>query len=118
MSEPKCPKCGGNNLLVERRPDGDARCLDCDWLGKYSECFKVDPKRYQQEIERLKQRLAEAEKALEWYANEVNWDAMHDSETFDCIDEEDQDRDEDGVHWGGKRAREYFRKWRTSAEGE
>lgn len=38
----KCPKCGGLQLLVERRPDGSARCLECHWYGSYKNCFTGD----------------------------------------------------------------------------
>jgi hypothetical protein len=139
MSEPKCPKCGGSYLLIERRPDGEAGCLDCDWRGKYAECFKLDP--ITQPLASMQQRIAElenerkvqdvriqsceqimsdlerrfdrergrrieAEKALEWYADENGGPyAPGDHHSAD----------------GGKRAREYFKKWnnkRTSAESE
>ena len=39
-SKPKCPKCNSENLLVERRLDGNANCVDCKWFGPYSDCFK------------------------------------------------------------------------------
>jgi len=29
MSNPKCPKCGSENVTSERRPDGNSRCQDC-----------------------------------------------------------------------------------------
>lgn len=29
MTNPKCPKCGSENVASERRPDGDSRCQDC-----------------------------------------------------------------------------------------
>jgi hypothetical protein len=38
--KPKCPKCESLNLAVERRIDGDAKCLDCAWQGPYAECFQ------------------------------------------------------------------------------
>lgn len=39
----KCPICHENNLIVEKRPDGDAKCLECSWGGKYSLCFDKTP---------------------------------------------------------------------------
>ena len=54
-------------------------------------------------LAQLIERLAEAENALEWYADENGGPyAPGDHHSAD----------------GGKRAREYFEKWRTSAEGE
>jgi hypothetical protein len=72
----------------------------------------------QEQIAQLIERLAEAEKALEFYADEINWDVGHHHSTFDCVDVDDHGRDEDGMHWGGKRARDYFEKWRTGEKGE
>lgn len=31
-----CPKCGSVNVLTERRPDGDSKCLDCGTKWKSS----------------------------------------------------------------------------------
>lgn len=42
---PKCPKCGCPNLMIERRPDGDAKCESCKWHGPYKECFS-DAKKF------------------------------------------------------------------------
>jgi len=36
-----CPKCKSNDLAVQRRPDGDAVCGECHWMGPYKECFAV-----------------------------------------------------------------------------
>lgn len=144
MSEPKCPKCGGGNLLVERRPDGDARCLDCDWRGKYAECLKLDPitqplasmqqrlaelenERKVQDVriksceqiisdlerrfDRERERRIEAEKALEFYAPSMNWHWRLD-DVNNVIGDSDLSVPE-GLYYprGGKRAREYFKKW-------
>lgn len=39
-SKVMCPACEKPNcLVVERRPDGDAYCRNCEWQGPYSECF-------------------------------------------------------------------------------
>lgn len=38
-TNPKCPKCGCIKLLVERRMNGNAKCLDCGAEVPYSECF-------------------------------------------------------------------------------
>lgn len=42
---PICPKCFSDrgSLVVEKRPGGDARCVDCFWSGKYDDCFKTKP---------------------------------------------------------------------------
>ena len=39
---PECPKCGENNLSVERRMNGDAKCLveGCGWSGPYADCYR------------------------------------------------------------------------------
>lgn len=39
--KPHCPKCGGTELAVERRPNGDAFCnaADCKWKGPYVQCW-------------------------------------------------------------------------------
>jgi hypothetical protein len=36
---PECPKCCGVILAVERRPNGDAKCVGCGWHGPYAKCF-------------------------------------------------------------------------------
>lgn len=45
--KPVCPQCNSpeRNLLVERRPDGDASC-PCGWKGPYKECFEDDTTGY------------------------------------------------------------------------
>ena len=35
--ELKCPKCGSNNILTERRPDGFHCCLECQHRWKIGE---------------------------------------------------------------------------------
>lgn len=49
--KPQCPNCTSVYLSVERRPDGDARCLHCSWAGPYKQCFPFevanDPARYE-----------------------------------------------------------------------
>ena len=62
-------------------------------------------------------RLKECEDTLGFYAESKNWDwEMHDSnKTCNIIDESDvsyEHVDRDGV--GGKRAREYFEKYKES----
>lgn len=37
---PACPKCGSNELAVERRPEGNAVCTKCNWEGPYNYCFQ------------------------------------------------------------------------------
>ena len=41
LSGPECPKCGGIDLAVERRMNGDANCLaeGCRWKGPYADCY-------------------------------------------------------------------------------
>lgn len=34
-----CPECGHENLMVERRPDGDAVCVSCGVKSKYKDCI-------------------------------------------------------------------------------
>lgn len=36
---PCCPNCLSTNLGVQRRPDGDATCGNCNWKGPYRKCF-------------------------------------------------------------------------------
>lgn len=38
--EPCCPQCGATDLIVEKRPDGNATCGTCAWSGPYAECFQ------------------------------------------------------------------------------
>lgn len=45
MQQPKCPDCTSISLMVERRPNGDAKCCDCSWGGSYSDCFKSETKK-------------------------------------------------------------------------
>jgi hypothetical protein len=87
--------------------------------------FKRLLSREQAEIARLKQRLAEAEKALEFYASPISWDwHLQQVEIVDDSANATIDDSDCSVPIGlcdargGKRAREYFEKWRTGAEGE
>ena len=67
-----------------------------------------------EEVASLWQRLADAEKALEFYAKKSNWVGP-----VGChIDEIKHDDLQGDELIGGKRAREYFEKWHTGAEGE
>lgn len=59
MKTIKCPNCGSKNLGVEKRLDGDAKCLDCHWFGKYSLCFNSVLKTPEQIIEEIERRLNE-----------------------------------------------------------
>ena len=72
MSEPSCPNCGSNFLVVERRPDGNARCA-CSWSGKYAACFgetyKVAIQNPEARIKELEVRLKEAEEIVRWLAD-------------------------------------------------
>jgi hypothetical protein len=79
----------------------------------------------QHEIERLKQRLAEAENALEFYANPLSWD-WH-MQQVEIVDDSanatihDSDCSVPGQLLdarGGKRARDYFEKWHTGEKGK
>jgi len=79
----------------------------------------------QEKIAQLIERLAEAEKALEWYANPLSWDwhkqqveVVEDSANATIHDSDCSVPEQLCDARGGKRAREYFEKWRTSAEGE
>ncbi len=40
---PMCPKCGSEDLIVERRLDGLAKCSDCGLTGSYLHCFARIP---------------------------------------------------------------------------
>lgn len=33
-----CPKCSSDNLLHQRRPNGNSNCISCGWTGKTKEC--------------------------------------------------------------------------------
>lgn len=39
-TDPKCYKCSSKDLIVERRPNGNAKCAKCGWEGKYNLCFE------------------------------------------------------------------------------
>lgn len=137
MSEPKCPKCGGRSLFVERRPNGDAQCFDCRWLGKYAECFKLDP--ITQPLALMKQRIAELENECKVQDVRIKSCEQIMSDLEQRFDRERERRieaekalewyadswnygDGNGFSWEhcefkligedrGKRAREYFKKW-------
>jgi len=129
MSEPKCPKCGGRSLFVERRPNGDAQCFDCRWLGKYAECFKLDP--ITQPLASMQQRIAELENERKVQDVRIKSCERIMSDLEQRFDRERERRieaekalsfylDEGGGPYapgdhhsadGGQRAREYFEKW-------
>lgn len=127
MSKPKCPDCDSSTLSVERRPDGDARCAMCGWSGKYAACFgetyKVAIQNPEARIKELEAQLKEANEALSWYADEKNWMTTHKDELHEARMTIAQDAESFGVCHspglvstllliGGKRAREYVRKWK------
>lgn len=79
MSEPSCPNCGSNFLVVERRPDGNARCA-CGWSGKYELCFEASKKSEcvthhlacdcrEEKFKQLEAQLKEANEIAEFYAS-------------------------------------------------
>ena len=75
---PRCPipHCRGQALIVERRMNGNAKCISCGWKGSYSDCFSKEKdliKKLQSDNEKLRAALSEARDALEFYANEHNW---------------------------------------------
>jgi hypothetical protein len=37
---PKCPRCRSEDLIVERRMDGNAKCISCGHEGPYADCFE------------------------------------------------------------------------------
>lgn len=37
QGRPDCPICGDIDILIERRPDGDATCMECGYKGPYKE---------------------------------------------------------------------------------
>jgi len=43
MSNPKCPKCGSENITSERRLDGDSRCQDCKHQDKLAAFYVKEP---------------------------------------------------------------------------
>jgi len=43
MSNPKCPKCGSENITSERRPEGDSRCQDCKHQDKLAAFYVKEP---------------------------------------------------------------------------
>lgn len=111
MSEPKCPFC--NNTGFHLCPDvAEPVLVRCSRKG----CPIVDRQR------NLESRLAEAEKALEWYADSKSWKFVdYQSEVRETILSTDLTLEGMQFPFGGKRAREYFKKWnnkRTSAESE
>lgn len=67
----------------------------------------------QDEIALLKQRLTEAEKALEFYADSKSWKFVdYQSEVRETILSTDLTLEGMQFPFGGKQAREYFEKWR------
>jgi hypothetical protein len=77
--------------------------MDCNWLDKYELCFES-----KEQTAQLIERLADAEKALEFYAKKSSWVGP-----VGChIDEIKHDDLQGDELIGGKRAREYFEKWR------
>lgn len=34
MNKRKCPKCNSENIATERRPNGNSKCLDCQYEAK------------------------------------------------------------------------------------
>ena len=64
----------------------------------------------EKELKQIKNRLVEAERALKFYADKDNWDYC--GEDLAQIDLNADDRSKLGYdYYGGKRAREYFKKW-------
>jgi hypothetical protein len=48
--KPECPNCTNQKLSVERRPDGNAKCLLCKWSGPYKDCFQTQDKKTKDEM--------------------------------------------------------------------
>ena len=41
----KCPKCGSENISIEKRIDGNCTCLNCGFIWKnWQTIYKVKPK--------------------------------------------------------------------------
>lgn len=36
----KCPKCGSESVAIERRPNGNATCWECRYVGKPKEFYR------------------------------------------------------------------------------
>ena len=68
----------------------------------------VTPEQFLEKIKKLEERLKEAENVLVFYANKENWIESNDPyyPTHTTITTGDWETDE----YGGKRAREYFKK--------
>jgi uncharacterized Zn ribbon protein len=43
MTNPMCPKCGSENIISERRPDGNSRCQDCKHQDKLTAFYVKEP---------------------------------------------------------------------------
>ena len=122
MSNPQCPKCSSEFLVIERRPDGNARCSTCGWDDKYSLCFDKPTetntgwpheKELHKQIAELKAQLAEANAVAEFYGNKNHWNRKVNGWRHDMIE---QDLDDETLtdfegRFSGKRARQYLEKW-------
>lgn len=76
MSNYKCPKCGGLQIAVERRPNGDAVCADCRHRGAATEFYSaelaqklVDNKRLHEKTERMRNAAPAMYEALQFACN-------------------------------------------------
>jgi uncharacterized Zn finger protein (UPF0148 family) len=80
MSNYKCPKCGGLQIAVERRPDGDAICADCRHRGPATEFYSVelaqklvDNKRKREKTERMRNAAPAMYEALKACAEFIHY---------------------------------------------
>lgn len=111
MSEPSCPKCGSQFLVVERRPDGNAKCA-CGWHGKYERCFEAPKKREcvthhhacecrEEKFKQLEAQIKEANEVAEFYGGTDCYAVVTADGQVDGFSEEEP----------GQRARAYLKKW-------
>lgn len=99
--------CSGKEVL-------DFEAADTDYLRNPLNGYTLVMTRHDHDrlMKQIEQRLAEAEKALEFYADSKSWKFVdYKSEVRETIISTDLALEGMQFPFGGKRAREYFEKW-------
>ena len=77
IKEIRCPGCGTKTgLMVERRPDGNSTCKNCEWSGPYKDCFPDTEGKLLAHIAKLEaqnQKLVEALKFYRDFTIRTSW---------------------------------------------
>lgn len=113
--KPKCPKCGFTNLAVERRPNGDAKCSYCKWMGAYIECFKTMNEEKPREFWLCDNTdnsgwSVDTEYSHKNHFGSVNVFHVIEKSAYDALAERLREA-EAALGFSGNRAIEYFEKW-------